>query len=201
MPVISNILIKNSIPKLTSSSIISYELFMDNNQQISSVSRIRDIQENTIISHLLPIIAADIDENSIELDDLINPKKCMKICDYLNHYPNCELLREIFLAFEGDISYSEIRLSIAIYIRHNKSIDKSFIINSYKICNTKYVQDEISRLVKKVKKEKKINRYSSYYDYYEDYYDNGYDSWSYEDSLAEACDGDYDAMMELYDRG
>lgn len=197
MPVISNILIKNSIPKLTSSSIISYELFMDNNQQISSVSRIRDIQENTIISHLLPIIAADIDENSIELDDLISPKKCMKICDYLNHHPNCELLREIFSAFEGDISYSEIRLSIAIYIRLNKNIDKSFILNSYRRINSKYVQGEVSRLTKI---ETKTNCHSFWYDDYEDCYYDGYDSWSYEDSLAEACDGDYDAMMELYDR-
>lgn len=192
---ISDTLIKNSIPKLINSGIESYELFMDNNQDVNDVASIRNLHRNTVINHLLPFIAANIDKDSILIEKLIDSNRCYIVWHYLSSHPHCELKKEIFSALNEEISYCDICLSIAVYIRYNADIDKSFIRNRYYHLLNNPIIDRNQQYSARHKKDVDYG----FFDYDDD--EDDYRSWSYEDSLAEACDGDYYAMLELEDRG
>ena len=166
---------------ITKTAVESFELFINSQQKIDVVAEIRGIKKGTVVNHLMPFIAANLDNGVICIDCLVSTSIIKRIHKYLINHPDCEYLRPIFDYFKGSISFDDIRIAIACLIRINNFIDKQALLREYN-----YVRNN--------KHKRKSIRFA--YHPYVDEWEEG-DGYDEDDSLLTAVDGEWAAIGNL----
>jgi hypothetical protein len=156
---------------ISANTYISYCLYVCD-WSIRDIADIRCIAEETVINHLIPYIYHSyLKPRNLDYYDLIS--------NYLDKNQNCSLLKPIFEALEGKVSYNDIKIGYYYYFRVNRTEEeiqsfKDYLCNKYG--NPSDIKNKILYQKDKKIKESQTQDYDDYPsdDYSDPLEDSGY---------------------------
>lgn len=87
----------------------TYLLLYQQNMSLEEIATYRGLSISTIKSHLIPLIEREL----IDVHDFVSEVNIRKITSYMRRHPDETKLKPIYEAFDGTISYDDIRFVIA----------------------------------------------------------------------------------------
>ena len=120
-----------SLRNISSTSLYSFILFARKGKSIQEIAQIRGQTTGSIVRHLLPFIATGIAERFISSRHIVPAETRGRVNSYLADNPDCSALTDIYKALNKDVSYDNIRLSIALNMREEGFSGRSKYIWQY----------------------------------------------------------------------